>query len=134
MCFTPFPITANPSKNIWRMSDVDRSLSEHRLSMCVQNMKEIKNQLNAEITGKILEVIRSFPLERTVEHCGVSFTTTPFDFSAQCPRCGTRVKLRAFSALPEIEDIFDAVFEWMNQPGAGELAMRRRVALSDDEP
>ncbi len=81
----------------------------------------------------LLEMIRSFPLHRDVEHCGTHFAVSPFDYYAECPRCGTRVKVRSFSSNVEIEDIFDAVFEWMNQPGAGEVAKPRRATLEAEE-
>jgi hypothetical protein len=58
---------------------------------------------------------------------------SPCDIYAQCPQCGCRIKLRSFSAIPEIEDVFDAVFEWMNQPGALELAKRRLEIIAADQ-
>jgi hypothetical protein len=85
------------------------------------------------ISEELLEAIRAFPLERKVEHCGVEFTASPLDIYAECPRCGSRLKLRSFSAAPEIEDIFDAILEWTNRPGAQELARRRQIALGNDE-
>jgi hypothetical protein len=51
----------------------------------------------------------------------------------ECPRCGVRIKVRSFSAIPEIEDVFDAVFEWMNQEGAREVAERRQATLAAEE-
>jgi hypothetical protein len=80
----------------------------------------------------LIEAVRTFPHERIVEHCGVKIVASPFDFYATCPHCGTRIKLRAFSAGSEVEDIFDAVFEWMNQPGAAELARHRQQAIEAD--
>jgi hypothetical protein len=70
-------------------------------------------------------------LEREVEHCGVAITVPPFDFYAECPQCSTRIKVRAFAANEEIEDVFDAVFEWMNRPMAKEVAERRLQARDD---
>ena len=46
-----------------------------------------------------------------------------------CPHCGARLKVRSVSAIPEIEDVFDAVFEWLNDPKAGALAEQRRQAI-----
>ena len=94
---------------------------------------DLKSQAALGITPDLLEAIRSFPAEREVEHCGVRFKTSPFEFYAECPRCGTRMKLRSFSGVGEIEDVFDAVFEWMNQPVAEEAARRRRLALEDED-
>ena len=43
-----------------------------------------------------------------------------------------RMKLRSFSGCAEIEDVFDAVFEWMSRPEAQELARRRQEILEAD--
>jgi hypothetical protein len=73
------------------------------------------------------------PAERTVEHCGTQWSVSPFDIYAKCPHCGADIKVRSFSGYAEIEDVFDAVFEWMNQAGAEELARQRREALKADD-
>jgi hypothetical protein len=96
-------------------------------------MMDVKAHPDLMISHDLLEAIRSFPLERVVEHCGTRFSVSPFDFQASCPRCGIRFKLRSFSAVPEVEDIFDAVFEWMNQPEAQALASRRQAIIAADE-
>jgi hypothetical protein len=93
---------------------------------------ELKARDTIEIPAGLLEAIRSFPVEREVEHCGIRLRVPPFDFYAECPHCGTRMKVRSFSQTDEIEDIFDAVFEWMNQPLAQEMAKRRQEALAED--
>ena len=72
-------------------------------------------------------------MHREVEHCGVRMMVPPFDFDADCKPCGDAIKVRAFSAGGEIEDVFDAVFEWMNRPSAQDEARRRQTALKDDE-
>jgi hypothetical protein len=94
---------------------------------------EMRQQNDIEIPPGLLDVIRSFPVEREIEHCGLPIMVSPFDFYAQCPRCGTRIKLRAFSGNDEIEDVFDAVFEWMNQPQAPQAAARRQAAIRADQ-
>jgi len=85
-----------------------------------------------DVHSDLIEALRTFPRERAIEHCGAKIVSSPFDFYATCPHCGMRIKLRAFSAVNEVEDIFDAVFEWMNQPGAAELARRRQQAIEAD--
>jgi hypothetical protein len=85
------------------------------------------------VPAELVEAIRSFPLKREVEHCGIRFEVPVFDFYAQCPQCATRVKVRSFSGLTEIEDLFDAFFEWMSQPGADEIIKRRQAELREDE-
>jgi hypothetical protein len=87
----------------------------------------------SSVTEDLLDAIRSFPTVREVERCGARFKAPPFDIYADCPRCGTRIKLRAYSGVGEIEDVFDAVFEWMSQPGADEAAASRRAALEDSD-
>jgi hypothetical protein len=41
--------------------------------------------------------------------------------------------LRSFSASYEVEDVFDAVFRWLNHPKAVEVAKRRQEKLADGE-
>ena len=81
----------------------------------------------------IVDTIGSFPLQRTVSHCGQSFAVSPFAIYAACPSCGTRLKVRSFAAAPELEDVFDAVFAWMNQPGAAAVVEARRKELVADD-
>jgi hypothetical protein len=85
-----------------------------------------------DVPASLIEALRTFPRQRDVEHCGRKMTVSPFDLYAECPHCGSRLKLRAFSAGYGVEDIFDAVFEWMNRPEARELARRRQEALAND--
>jgi hypothetical protein len=71
-------------------------------------------------------------VRRDVEHCGVRFSVAPF-FYAQCPQCGTRIKVRSFSGTGEVEDIFDAIFEWMSQLKAQEVAKQRQTTLEEEK-
>jgi len=73
------------------------------------------------------------PTARDIQHCGAVWSVSPFDIYARCPRCGLQIKLRSFSASPEIEDVFDAVFEWMNQSATDALVQRRRNAIREDD-
>jgi hypothetical protein len=94
---------------------------------------DLKSQAILGITHDLVEAIRTFPAEREVEHCGDRFKASPFEFYAECPRCGARIKLRSFSGGAELEDLFDAVFEWMSRPTAAAAAERRRAILGNDE-
>ncbi len=58
---------------------------------------------------------------------------SPFAIYAACPSCGTRLKVRSFASAPELEDVFDAVFTWMNQPGAEATAEDWRKELAADD-
>jgi hypothetical protein len=93
----------------------------------------LKNPPSLDIGSDLIEAIRALPVRREIEHCGARMTVDPFDFYATCPHCGSRIKVRSYAATPEIEDVFDAVFEWMNQEGAQEVAEHRRVALAAEE-
>lgn len=76
-----------------------------------------------------MEAIRSFPTERVVEHCGKSAVISPFAIYYRCAECDKDVKVRSFAANPELEDVFDAVFEWMTSPEAARVAEERREAI-----
>lgn len=104
------------------------------LSRLLWSWHDVKLEQNskAEITEGLLEAIRSLPLQRVVEHCGTRVAVSPFELYADCSQCGMRVKVRSFSAGAEVEDVFDAVFEWMNQPGAQDLARRHQEMLRED--
>jgi hypothetical protein len=93
---------------------------------------QLQTHPHVDVPSSLIDAIRSFPLEREVEHCGSKFVVSPFDIYATCPRCSSRLKLRSFSAVPEIEDVFDAVFEWMLQPGARELVNPRQQDIEAD--
>lgn len=86
-----------------------------------------------EVPSGLLDAIRSFPARREVEHCGHSLPVSPFDHYARCPHCGSRLKLRSFSGVPELEDLFDAVFEWMGQPETRDVAQRRQEEIEADK-
>ena len=91
---------------------------------------EIDSQV--EVSARLVEAIRQFPLEREVEHCGSKFPASSLALYATCPRCGHQIKLRAFTGGCEIEDVFDAVLEWMSQPGARERVQQRQAAIEAD--
>src|SRR5262245_3882090 len=93
---------------------------------------DLQDHKDIEVPWSLIESLKSFPVERQVQHCGASFAVSPFDIYAECPRCGTRLKVRAYSGVTEIEEVFDAVFEWMNQPGADELVRRRQQEIAAD--
>lgn len=90
----------------------------------------LKNAPEVEVSSDLLEAIRNYPVEREVEHCGQRWGAPPFSIYAACPHCGARVKLRSFSAGTELEDVFDAVMEWLSKPGASEAARLRQLELA----
>lgn len=88
---------------------------------------------DVDVTPSLLDAIRSFPTAREVSHCGVTFAASPLAVYAACPHCGQQVKVRSFAAVHELEDVFDAVLEWLNQPAAQTAARERQRELADDE-
>jgi hypothetical protein len=86
-----------------------------------------------DVSPRLLETIRSLPVYRSVAHCGETFQISPFDIYADCPRCGIHFKVRSFAGVTELEDVFDAVFEWMSRPGAEELVRRRQQVIQQDQ-
>ena len=77
------------------------------------------------VDSEIIEAIESFPLTRDLEHCGSKFSVPPFEIYADCPKCDAHIKLRSFTSSYEIEDVFDAIFLWLNRPEALEIAKSR---------
>src|SRR5258708_7960116 len=89
-----------------------------RLTRRCGNMQNMQGNRSThlELSANLLEAIRTYPLQREVEHCGQRFLVSPFDVYTECPHCRSRIKIRSFSGVTELEDVFDAVFEWLNQP------------------
>jgi len=85
-----------------------------------------------EIPYDLIEAIQSFPSERQVEHCGQTFAVPALNTYAVCPKCGTEIKVRSFGAATELEDVFDAVFEWMGDPVARQSAESRLREIEND--
>ena len=84
------------------------------------------------LSHDLIEAIQALPLSRDVLHCGQTFAVSPFDLYANCPQCRARIKVRAFSGLVEIEDVFDAVFAWMNRPGTESAVCERQKVIAED--
>lgn len=85
-----------------------------------------------ELSSAVVEAIESFPTAREVTHCGATFVVPSLDIYANCPRCGTRLKVRAMAAVTEVEDLFDAFAAWLTAPGASELIQARQRQLAED--
>ena len=94
---------------------------------------EMTRKPELQIPPGLIDSIASFPLQREVRHCGQTFHVSAFDFYAACPRCGVRIKVRSFAAVVELEDVFDAVFAWMSQPGAEDLVRSRQKVIEEDK-
>lgn len=86
-----------------------------------------------DVGPRLLTAIATLPVSRVVRHCASDVVVSPFDQYADCPACGRRVKARSYTAGAGLEDLFDAVFTWMQQPGAAQAARRRMRELAADE-
>ena len=49
---------------------------------------KLKHHSGFDVSEELLEAIRTFPVHREVEHCGVRMMVPPFDFYADCKQCG----------------------------------------------
>lgn len=84
------------------------------------------------VSFAMIEAIKNFPGEKEIEHCETAFTVSPFDFYAVCPVCQTKIKVRSVGAAAELEDVFEAVFEWLAKPEAkASFEKRQREILGD---
>jgi hypothetical protein len=79
-----------------------------------------------------IDAVRQFPVARVLEHCGAQFEVSPFEIYAICPSCGTKIKARSFGGVPELEDVFDAVFEWLLTRDAQVACCRRQGQINSD--
>lgn len=93
---------------------------------------KIQTASSVAVPSELLDAIRAFPTRREIEHCGRQWAVSPFDIYTNCPECGAQIKLRSFAAVTEIEDVFDAVIEWMCRPGAEAVIQRRRDEIQAD--
>jgi hypothetical protein len=84
------------------------------------------------ISPDLIGAIKALPHHRDMHHCGATFSVSPFDIYATCPHCGQQLNVRSFSAGTELEDVFDAVFEWMLHEDGDDLARQRQKAIRDD--
>src|SRR5213082_2931213 len=82
------------------------------------------------VGSDLIDAIRSFPAEREIEHCGIRFSVPSLDFYAKCQHCGTIIKLRGYSAQPELADLVDAVLEWAIRPEHAAAARKRQQELA----
>jgi hypothetical protein len=92
----------------------------------------MRTQTTIELSSELIDLIRDFPVQREVEHCGQRFLVPSLDIYARCPRCGAQIKLRSFSAATELEDVFDAFVEWAQREGSADVVRRRGAEILAD--
>jgi len=86
-----------------------------------------------EVPEELIAAIRALPARRAISHCGQEFEVPIFDIYAACPACGQEIKVRSFAAGAEIEDLFDAVFEWLANPEVQSIAAERTRQILEDQ-
>jgi len=84
------------------------------------------------VSDELIAAIKDFPIQRNVDHCGEAFAVASLDNYATCPKCATVIKMRSFSNNPELDDVFDAVLEWLHNPAAQEIFEKRRMLVFAD--
>jgi hypothetical protein len=83
------------------------------------------------VDPELIEYIKTYPPTDSNPHCGRWHEISPFIVYWKCPVCEIDVKVRCFSAVLEVADLFDAVFLWIEQtPGADELVVMRRRQIA----
>lgn len=87
---------------------------------------------NTSVDHTLIDALRQYPVAHILEHCGKQFEVSPFDIYAVCPTCKTEFKVRSFAAVTEIENVFDAVFEWLLTPEAQAACRRRQEEIKAD--
>ncbi len=64
-----------------------------------------------------IDMIEDYPVVRIVEFSchGTKLKVNPLDIYANCPKCSSRVKIRAFSSYPsEVQDLLVKAKEWLD--------------------
>ena len=95
---------------------------------------EIPHSKELNLSHQLLQAIAAFPLERDVQcfNCDQLISISPFEFYAECPRCNAKRKVKSMSGVTELEDVFDAVFQWLDQPRALAIMEHRQRVMRDD--
>ena len=84
----------------------------------------------------VVEAIAHLPHYREVEcrRCGHKRKEYALTIQSQCAYCGTPTKLRGYAALDsEIEDVIDAVLEWLGEGNELAQAMKWKQMIDSDE-
>lgn len=80
----------------------------------------------------VIQEIEGLPHYRTYQcrSCGNEQNTYTLTIHTTCQNCGTQYKLRGYGAIGcELEDVIDAVLEWIGQGNEFKLAMSRKMDL-----
>ena len=100
----------------------------------MKNSEEIYRSPTGKVfvSEDLIKVIKSFPTSKEINHCNSTFPVSPFDFYGICPKCNAEIKLRSSSANYELEDVFDAVFEWLIRQESQKLFEKRLLEIKED--
>jgi hypothetical protein len=85
-----------------------------------------------EVPRGLIDAILAKSPWREVLHCGVTKRISTFDIYFECDVCGEEVKVRAMSGVEDVEDVFDAVFQWALDPDAASVMKARQADIRDD--
>lgn len=83
-----------------------------------------------------IEDIQNLPhyREYSCPNCGYKQKAYILEIQRNCEKCGSRSKLRRFASIgAEIEDVVDAVFDWMGKGKDFENALRIKQEMDQFE-
>ena len=96
---------------------------------------KVRDKYIFSITDRIMACVESGSAPRFfwMTRHSVLIDSTRGIFGQDCDRDGSSKGTMRYSGITEIEDLYDAVFEWMSHPAAQALAARRQEAIREDE-
>jgi len=92
-----------------------------------------ENQMNYHDTIKAIKQAKQFKNVKCSE-CNECFEVHALQINATCPKCDFNLKNRGFAAIGgEIEDVIDAVLEWMGTGKGYEETMKRYQIIREKQ-
>jgi hypothetical protein len=88
--------------------------------------------IEPKIPSGLIDAILAKNPWRHVAHCGVTKRISTFDIYYECDVCGEEIKVRSMSGVEDIDDVFDAVFQWALDPDAAKVMAARQAEIRDD--
>ena len=96
----------------------------------------VQGQRSAGTMNDIIDEIKALPHFRdiTCADCDTSFRVHTLEIHANCPKCGATPKCRAFGGIgTEVQDVIDAVLEWMGEGESLDAVMSRHKMIMEDK-
>ena len=96
---------------------------------------ELNPLASKETMNEIIDEIKNLPAFSPIQcpKCGHEYEVSALLIQGECPNCNLYIKYRAFSAEKEIQDVIDAVLEWIGEGESFTAAMDRYKIIHDQE-